>query len=246
MTMHAALNRGSMAESSEALFFATVPDAAGDASALHVVQARGGFAERKGPNWVALAIIAALHVVTLVALVKLDIISVQKPRTATLTVIDIAEVAPPPKDIPKAEKPVDKIEPQVVTPVAMVQTIAPPPPPIQVSSTPPAPKPVVSTAPPTPPGPVVVSDLNDPIYRPPFSPPMEARRKGKGLRTVTVRLVIGLTGQVETSELAQSSGVDSLDDSVVKWVRKWRFAPVIRNNEAVQARAIVPISINVT
>lgn len=241
MTMHAALNRGSMAEKGEAFFYAEMPAAAGDAPALQLAPFGGNYGQRSGPNWIAIAIIVGLHVAALVALVKLDIISIQKPVVHNLTVIDLAEPAPPPMDKPKPEKVVEKIEPVVVTPVAVVQTLAPPPPPIQVTNTPPPPRPVVVAAPAPPTGPVSVNNLDERLLsgNPPKYP-MESRRK-KEQGTVVLRLVIGTDGRIQDISIAQSSGFDRLDQAALSAVRGWRWQPVIQNGAAVPVRGTLPI-----
>ena len=239
MTMHAALNRGSMADSGEAFSFANLSLVEAPVSTPAI--ADGGYGHRSGPNWVAIAIIVGFHMAALLALVKLDIISVQKPKTSNLVVFDIAAPAPPPMEKPQPEKVVEKIVPEVITPVAVVQTLAPPPPPIQVTNTPPPPKQIVVAQAAPPAGPVAVTNLDEHLIsgNPPKYP-MESRRK-KEQGTVVLRLVIGIDGRVQDISIAQSSGFDRLDTAALSAVRGWRWQPVLQAGNPVAVRGLLPI-----
>lgn len=226
MTMHAALNRGSTAGAGEVFFFAEMPEAAIETQAPTI--AGGGYGQRSGPNWLAIAIIVGLHVIALVALVKLDIISVQKPKVVNLKVFDIAELAPPPMEQPKPEKVVEKVEPVVVTPVSIVQTLAPPPPPIQVTTTPPPPMPVVAPASPkAAPAPTQAASTDLIEHRisgkAPGYPYESRRNKEQG--TVSLRVIIGTDGRIVQISIAKSSGFDRLDKAALNAVKDWRWEP---------------------
>ncbi len=75
---------------------------------------------------------------------------------------------------------------------------------------------------------------------PPIYPASARRRAQQG--TVTVKVLIGADGSVEHAEIAQSSGVDSLDDAALDTVRsRWRFVPARHNGVAVESWVLVPI-----
>ncbi len=242
--MHGTLTRGSTDEGGDMFFAAPEFATDGGRFVVDTGPARGGFA----PNWIAIAAILGAHVALLFALVKLDVIRIEKPQVHNLTVFDLSEPAPPPIVKPEPVKPAEKAEQQVVTPAPLVQTIAPPPP-IAVTNVAPPPRMIVAEAPATPPapaGPLVLSDIDEPIFVPPLQVPMEARRKRKGANTVKVHLMIDTSGKVSEVSIVQGSGLDSLDDAIVRFVRKWRFKPVIRNGKAVEASAFTPVTVNVT
>jgi len=242
MTMHAAVNRGSMAENGGARFFASVPDVANDVAPLIRREPESRvFSDHQGPNWPAIVTIVGLHLALLFALIKLDVIHVQKPQVHNLTVFDLSEPAPPPMIKPEPVKVVEKVVPKVLAPVAMVQTLAPPPPPVQVTNTPPPPKVVVVAPPAGPPAPTVVSNLDERrISGNPPRYPMESRRK-KEQGTVVLRLVIGTDGRIENIGVAQSSGFDRLDQAALDAVRGWRWQPILQNGSAIPVRGVLSI-----
>jgi len=242
MTMHAALNRGSTENSGEAFFFVEMPDVGREPLALPTATVTSSnYGERSGPNWIAIAVILALHVAALIALVKLDIITVQKPKAHNLVVFDLTEPAPPPVDRTEPKKVVEKVEAQVVTPVAIVQPVAPPPPPVQVTNTPPPSRPVVAAPAPPPSGPVAVTNLDERLIAgSPPKYPIESRRK-KEQGTVVLRLIIGSDGRIQDISIAQSSGFDRLDKAALGAVRNWRWQPVLQNGVAVVVRGLLPI-----
>jgi len=75
---------------------------------------------------------------------------------------------------------------------------------------------------------------------PPRYPASARRRAQQG--TVTVRVLVGADGAVEHAELAESSGVATLDDAALATVRsQWRFIPARRDGVAVESWVLVPI-----
>jgi periplasmic protein TonB len=74
----------------------------------------------------------------------------------------------------------------------------------------------------------------------PMYPASARRRAQEG--TVTIRVLVGADGAVEHAELAESSGVDALDDAALATVRsRWRFIPARRDGVAVESWVLVPI-----
>ncbi|WP_347270089.1 energy transducer TonB [Rhizorhabdus histidinilytica] len=241
--MHATLDRDAGAEG-RALFFADLPDSQAKAPPPVTVE-RSAYGADRAPNWPMIAAIVALHLVAFYALVTFDVIHIAEKKKP-LVVDLIAEPPAPPAEKPKPEPVVvEKVQPVVVTPAPIVQTIAPPPPPIAVTSAPPPPKPVVVAAPP-PAGPVMVGNLDERLLegKPPRYP-MESRRKHEQ-GTVVVRLLIGTDGRVAEISIAQSSGFARLDQAALQAIRGWRWQPVIRDGQPVEVRGLytMPFTLN--
>jgi len=76
---------------------------------------------------------------------------------------------------------------------------------------------------------------------PPPAYPAVARRRGlQG--TVTVRVLVGADGSIESADVADSSGSDALDDAALETVRsRWRFVPARHDGLAVESWVLVPI-----
>jgi protein TonB len=235
--MHAAVDRTGGTRG-EALFFADLPDSAGEHQLIQPAEERSAYGASRKPNWPAILLIAALHAVTFIALVKFDVIQIHK-KPPPLKVFDVVEIAPPPAvEPPKPQPRAEPIVPLVTTPTPMVQTITPPPP-IVVAPPPSKPAPIVAPA--APPAPMSVDNLEDRMIagNPPRYP-MESRRK-KEQGTVVLRLVIGTDGRVEEVSIAQSSGFDRLDQAALQAARSWRWQPMTRGGQPVQVRGVMSI-----
>ena len=236
--MHGTLDKDREADG-HALFFADVPDS-NETALIFPTAERSAYGARRRPNWAMILAIVAIHVFALYALVKFDVIHVVEKKKV-LVVDLIAEPPAPPAEKPKPEPVVvRKVEPVMVTPPPIVQTLAPPPPPVAVTTTPPPAKPVAVAAPP-PAGPVTVASLDERLIeaRPPRYP-MESRRK-KEQGTVLLRLLIGTDGRVAQISVAQSSGFERLDQAALQAVRTWRWQPMIRDGQAVEVRGVMPM-----
>ena len=81
-----------------------------------------------------------------------------------------------------------------------------------------------------------------PLYasNPPPDYPRQARRLGQQ-GTVLLKALVSATGRVEELEIAESSGVKSLDVAALKAVREWRFEPGRENGRAKAMRVRVPV-----
>ncbi len=79
-----------------------------------------------------------------------------------------------------------------------------------------------------------------PISRTPPVYPREALRRGRG-GTVRVQATVAPDGSVERMEVAQSSGDRYLDRAALEAVRRWRFAPAMRNGQPVSATVVIPV-----
>ncbi|MFZ5705414.1 MAG: energy transducer TonB [Pseudomonadota bacterium] len=240
--MHATLGKQDF-EDAHALFFDTPPArpaAATTATSAAPLQ-RSVYGVDRRPNWGGILAIAALHLLALVALVKLDVIPMPKPKPAPLVVDLIAEPAPPavverPKPEPTIERPVES---PVVAPPPIVQSVAVAPPPVMTSPAPPPPRPA-PVAPPAA-GPVSMANLEERMIEgEPPRYPIESRRK-KEQGTVVLRLLIGTDGRVAQVTVAESSGFDRLDRAALEAARRWRWQPMLRDGVPVEVRGLMPI-----
>lgn len=232
--MHGSLNRQADAED-EALFYAELP-APNDSASPFLAEQRSVYGASRRPNWVTILSILALHLVAFYALVKFDVIHIAEKKKPLVVDLLNAEPPAPPAEKPKPEPVVvQKIEPVVLTPPPIVQTMAPPT--IAVTSAPPPPQPAPVTAPP-PTGPVMVGNLDERLLegKPPRYP-MESRRKHE-TGTVVLRLLIGTDGRVQQISVAQSSGFERLDQAALQAIRGWRWQPIMRNGEPVEVRGL--------
>lgn len=148
---------------------------------------------------------------------------------------------PQPKPEPKPEPVAEPApQPEVVAPVAQQEPVPPEPvtQPVAV-----APQPAkAEPAPPPEPEPVIepprfgVAYLNNP---PPAYPSL-SRRMGEEGRVV-LRVMVGTNGKPESVEVENGSGSERLDKAALEAVRKWKFIPARRNNEAISAYVLVPV-----
>lgn len=150
------------------------------------------------------------------------------------------EVPPPPPKVERQPKPVVQKAISAPTPVSSMQSVAE----HAVQQAP------VAVAPPSPPAavqPAPEPPLELPRYNaaylsnPPPTYPLSARRRGiEG--TVLVRAEIAAGGECLRAELKKSSGAEVLDQAALEAVKKWRFVPAKRGNQAVVAWVEVPIT----
>jgi protein TonB len=245
--MNATLSQGSVADRGAATWRG-FPDQRPDSIALppapRIVERTTGFAESGGPNWMAIATIVAVHVLLLYALVKLDVISISKPKPKAL-VVDLLKLPddPPPVAPPEQKvAPPEPVAPTIVVPRPVVITPAPAPT-LVVTRDPPPPRAVIvaPAAPAAPAGPVSIDDLSSTmIGAPPPSYPMESRRR-KEQGTVFLSVLIGTDGRVSEVGISRTSGSERLDKAALAAVRRWRWSPLIRSGAAVMVRGIVDV-----
>ena len=80
---------------------------------------------------------------------------------------------------------------------------------------------------------------------PPIYPASARRHEQQG--TVTLRVRVGADGSVQRVEIAESSGVDALDNAALETVRaRWRFVPAHRGAVAFESWVLVPIRFALT
>lgn len=179
-------------------------------------------------------------------------------RPAPLPVVNVALLPPPePPRVeplqprPEPPKPQPQRQPErPPTPLPVLRSTAAdapsiPAPPVEEAK-PALPPPVA--APPAPaPRPAPEPVLEPPRYNaaylsnPPPAYPLAARRRGiEG--TALVHAEVSPEGVCLRAELKKSSGAEMLDQAAVEAVKKWRFVPAKRGNQAVVAWVEVPIT----
>lgn len=73
----------------------------------------------------------------------------------------------------------------------------------------------------------------------PSYPPAARRRGIEG--TVVLDVLVSADGQALSVEVARSSGSSLLDEAARETIARWRFRPAMRREEAIEARATVPV-----
>lgn len=204
----------------------------------------------RAPQRVGAAVAVALH-----ALVGAGLLSYEPARSALLAVAPImvslvsppkAQVKPPPAEIPPRPKPVAKQPPPEPLPVITAPVEVPSPSPVVVPPPPPPPEPApvvavpppVMVAPPVVTAPIFAADYLDnpaPAY------PALSRRSGEQGRVV-LRVLVNPSGTADEVEVRASSGYTRLDDAARDTVRRWRFVPAKRGDQAIAAWVLIPIS----
>ncbi len=115
----------------------------------------------------------------------------------------------------------------------LVQALAPAP----VASSPSAPAGIAPGASPASSPRFDAAYLNnpDPTY------PLASRRIGEEGRVI-LRVLVSAVGRAEQVEIRTSSGSPRLDEAALAAVKRWRFEPARRGQDAIQAWVLVPIS----
>ncbi|MGN6111840.1 MAG: energy transducer TonB, partial [Luteimonas sp.] len=73
--------------------------------------------------------------------------------------------------------------------------------------------------------------------------PRAAQRRGLS-GTVLLRIHVDADGEPVAIDLVQGSGARELDRAAVEGVRRWRFAPAMRDGQPVGGSVQVPITFN--
>lgn len=207
----------------------------------------GRYGDQRRPNLILIAVVVGFHALLLLALVKLDVIPMGKPKPKPL-VIELLRMPPPPPPAapppePEVVPPPREVTPVVVAPAPIVQTPAPV---AMIATAPKAPPPQAAVAgPPAAPagpvGPIAVDDLSTKMISasPPKYPVESRRRKEQG--TVFLSVLVGVDGSVQDVSVSRSSGFTRLDKAALDAVRRWRWSPLVRGGAAVMVRGIVDI-----
>jgi protein TonB len=169
-----------------------------------------------------------------------------------LPVVQVSLLAPPvppePRVTPLQPQP-PKVDPRPARKAMSVPTPVPVAQPVAEHAIQQAPVVVAQPAlpAPVPAQPVAEPPLELPRYNaaylsnPPPAYPLSARRRGiEG--TVLVRAEVAASGECLRAELKKSSGAEVLDQAALEAVKKWRFVPAKRGNQAVIAWVEVPIT----
>jgi protein TonB len=173
-----------------------------------------------------------------------------EPRVLSVSFLT-AEPVKPPEPLPPAPPP----------PKPVVQ---PKPKPLITAKPEPLPDPIVAPTPPPPAEaepaeaiaayapPSAPAEKGEPMPAPPRfdidylnnpSPAYPAMSRKLGEEgTVLLRVLVSATGDALNVELDRSSGHARLDDAARRAVRKWRFVPARRGEQAVDGWALVPIT----
>jgi periplasmic protein TonB len=67
-----------------------------------------------------------------------------------------------------------------------------------------------------------------------------SRRLGEEGR-VLMKVLVSADGSAENVQIEKSSGSERLDNAAINAVKRWRFIPAKKNNEALSAYVIVPV-----
>ena len=251
--MHAVYRPGSRSDAGAAGFYASFPEPKAVAAPVPAIMMPAAlpelpsrFGEDRRPNWVMIASIVAVHALLLFALVKFDVIQIDKPKPAPLVVALIPEAAPPPP-VQQEVAPPEAVVPRIVAPKAIVDVPAPVPVPVPVVAvSAPMPPQAVLVAPaapagPTPAAPVAVADLSSKmISGSPPKYPIESRRK-REQGTVVLTVLLNVDGGVADVGVARSSGFQRLDKAALDAVRRWRWSPTLQGGKPMMVRGIVDI-----
>lgn len=227
-----------------------IPSRAMRSTAMPTYSAAGRYGEGGTSRMPAIVLAIGLHLALAPALLSLGYQAV-KTRTDTLTAVNLAPPPPPP---PAAPAPPQSATLQTTVqpsqsaipvtaprPVIMMVPTAAPQVPLMALAAPPAPVSTPAPAPPAPPQTVASDSLGTRmISGGPPKYPVESRRK-KEQGTVELLLVLGPDGRVETISVARSSGFPRLDEAALSAVRRWRWAPTIRDGAPVNVRGVVEI-----
>jgi protein TonB len=191
------------------------------------------------------AISLALH-----ALAGAALLSYEPARTALLSAapVMVSLISPPalpqpePPEVPPKPKAVVKALPKPPEPAALIMAPVEAPSPVVVPPPPPPPppaEPALVVAPPL----VVTPPIFDADYldNPAPAYPVASRRGGEQGRVV-LRVLVNPGGSADEVQIRTSSGFVRLDEAARDTVRRWRFVPARRGEEAVPAWVLIPIS----
>jgi protein TonB len=192
-----------------------------------------------------LTTVLLLHAAVFWLLLQMNVIKLPLP----LPVLNVSLLAPPAPEPPKPEivpprpRPVERRPLPMQQPVQLAAPEDSPAPPAP-SAVPPAPTFIAPPAPQSPAAsPVVASQprfaadyLDNP--KPPY--PALSRRIGEEGRVV-LRVQVAASGLPTDVALHSPSGFERLDRAALDTVRRWKFVPARRGDEAVAASVLVPI-----
>ncbi|MES2499126.1 MAG: energy transducer TonB [Pseudomonadota bacterium] len=232
---------------------------------VHSLQLANPAPPQKPYSWLSTLFVLLAHIgIIYMLMTQKPLEKIQTPPAKPMMVSLIAPPAPEPELVPVIEPPKPQVKPKVkpiVKPKKVVEKIKPietpverlveatveqpieeevpatPIEPVKVSEAPKAP-PVIEqvveekTEPPK----FGVSYLNNPA--PDY--PSTSRRLGEEGR-VLMKVLVSADGAAQEVTIEKSSGSDRLDTAAMQAVKRWRFIPAKKNNEALSAYVIVPV-----
>jgi protein TonB len=204
----------------------------------------GRYGASRRINTPAVIITVLFHALLLGALLHIHQERVERKERRLTTVNLQPPPAPPPppetRPQPPAKAAIAAPAPRIEVPrPAPLVATAPEPTPVAVS--------VPAVAPPAPPVPLAVpsvmkaKDLGTRMISavPPRYPTESRRQREQG--TVVLELTLDADGRVAHIAVARSSGFSRLDEAALRAVRKWRWAPTMRDGQAVMVQGLVEI-----
>jgi protein TonB len=211
-------------------------------------------------DWRVLGGVAALHVVSVLALLSMEPVAqaVGLPQPLMVSLLAAAEPEPPkerPKPLPPKPQQVRPVQPppqlsvreEAPTPVTAP---APPPEPLPPPVVLPAPTPepvrhAVAVAPAPAPAPITPPRFDaEYLDNPAPTYPALSRRMGEQGR-VLLRVYVTPEGNAAQVEIRESSGFERLDKAARDTVLRWRFVPARQGDQGVAAWVLVPISFSI-
>jgi periplasmic protein TonB len=187
---------------------------------------------------IALAVVAALHVLLAYAFISGLALKAVKVITGPLETVNIKEEAPPPEEPPPPPPKDIDIPPYVPPPEVSIQSDAPPPPVISTQSAAPAPEPKY-VAPPAPPQPAAKPGTQAKLHGNRLQlittddyPPSSLRREEQG--RVEVRFDINEKGRVENCVVTHSVSAD-LDAATCRLIAsRFKYDPATEDGAPVR------------
>jgi len=228
---------------------------------LQAKQSAGPASPQKSYSWLTTLFVILAHAAVIYVLITHAPIEKAKIEPAAPMMVSlIAPPAPEPELVPVIEPPKPQVKP-VVKPKKVVEKIKPIEMPterlVEATTEPP----VVEEAPAAPVEPVkvaeaprappVVEKVEEPKIEPPRfgvsylnnpAPdyPATSRRLGEEGR-VLMKVLVSADGAAEDVQIEKSSGSERLDHAAIQAVKRWRFIPAKKNNQALSAYVIVPV-----
>lgn len=224
---------------------------------------------QKTHTWLTILLVVLAHIAVIYVLIaQKQIDKTQMPPAQPMMVSLIAPPAPEPELVPVIEPPKPQIKPKVqpiVKPKKVVEKIKPIETPTErlVEAT--TEQPIVEEAPAAPVEPVKVADapkapppvekvaeklVEETIEPPRFGVsylnnpapdyPATSRRLGEEGR-VLMKVLVSADGAADEVRIEKSSGSERLDNAAMQAVKRWRFIPANKNNQALSAYVIVPV-----
>ena len=212
-------------------------------------------------SWLITLFVLLTHIAIIYSLItQSPIKKIQVPPAKPLMVSLIAPPAPAPELVPVIEPIKQKVKPDI-KPKKIVEKIRPIETPTQRLIEVRTEQPIIEEAPVAPAEPVKVAEapkaapvaekvLEDKIEPPRFGVsylnnpapdyPAMSRRIGEEGR-VLMKVLVSAEGAAEDVQIEKSSGSERLDNAAIQAVKRWRFIPAKKNNQAFSAYVMVPM-----